>query len=75
MKLSTKGDLAIAAVYIGCMIAVVHILVWVVTTTEGMGAIAVLVEAAVFLIGFIAFLIMGPILSWYENYKYKSNKL
>jgi len=74
MKLSKKDDLAIAAVCIGCMIAFVHILVWVVTTTEDMGAIAVLMEAAAFLLGFFALLIMGPILSWYENYKYRNNK-
>jgi len=74
MKLSKKEDLAIAAVYIGIIIALVHILVWVVTTTEGMGAIAVLVEAAAFLLGFFALLIMGPILSWYENYKYRNNR-
>ena len=73
MKLGKKEDLAIAALYIVFLVALIHILGWVVATREGMGAIAVLVEAAVFLLGFLALLIMGPILSWYENYKYRNN--
>ena len=69
MKLGKKEDLAIAAVCIGCMITLVHILAWVATTTEGMGAIAVLIEAAVFLLGSLAILMMDPIRSWYGSYK------
>ena len=58
MKLGKKEDLAIAAVCIGCMITLVHLLAWIVTTKEGLGAIAVLIETVTFLLGFLAILMM-----------------